>query len=290
MEHSERGLGLVAVALAAMLWGTTGTLQAVLPPGADPLAVGALRVAVGAAALLAVARLRPETVTRALPWPLVIFAGIAIGGYNLVFFWALTEIGVGIGTAIALGSAPLWATAYDMLIRKEPPTRVRLAGQAIAIAGLSMLMASSSGAVGSLFGIALAASAGACYVAYSLATSASQLGQAPLRLAAATFSVAAIVTAPVLFWSPLEWLAEPRSWAAILALGVIATAVSYALYTWGLGRVRASTAVTLALLEPVTAWVLATVVVGEPLSALKAAGAALILAGLLVITLRPNKR
>jgi DME family drug/metabolite transporter len=51
-----------------------------------------------------------------------------------------------------------------------------------------------------------------------------------------------------------------------------------------LRHVAASTAVTLALTEPVTAWVLATVVVGEPLSAQKVLGAVLVLAGLTVVT------
>jgi len=48
--------------------------------------------------------------------------------------------------------------------------------------------------------------------------------------------------------------------------------------------VPASTAVTLALAEPLTAWVLALVVVGESATPLKLAGAALLLAGLYVVT------
>lgn len=43
----------VFILAAAMLWGTTGTAQALAPAGVNPLALGALRVAIGGIALLA---------------------------------------------------------------------------------------------------------------------------------------------------------------------------------------------------------------------------------------------
>ena len=58
---------------------------------------------------------------------------------------------------------------------------------------------------------------------------------------------------------------------------------------WSLGRIAASTAVTLALIEPVTAWLLATFVVGEAVTAAKLAGAVLILAGLAIVSLVPAR-
>ena len=104
-------------------------------------------------------------------------------------------------------------------------------------------------------------------------------------IAASTFTVAALVTAPVLFMVPLDWLAGSSAWTGLVFLGVGATALSYALYTWGLTRVTASTAVTLALAEPVTAWFLATIVVGEAVTPGGLTGVVMILTGLLVVTL-----
>lgn len=43
------------VTLGAMLWGTTGTAQSFAPDGAHPIAIGAVRLAVGGAALLLIA-------------------------------------------------------------------------------------------------------------------------------------------------------------------------------------------------------------------------------------------
>lgn len=58
--------------------------------------------------------------------------------------------------------------------------------------------------------------------------------------------------------------------------------LSYALYTSGLARLAASTAVTLSPIEPLTTWLLATFV-GEAVTQGKAAGAVL-LGGLAIMT------
>ncbi|MHA6325151.1 DMT family transporter [Roseivivax sp. CAU 1753] len=286
MTPQARGIGIAAVLAAAILWGTTGTVQTFLPPDRAPLAVGALRLLVGAVALWALALAQPESrraLTR-LPWRGIVFAGIAIGLYNLLFFWGVTEAGIGVGTALTIGSAPIWATAYEALFLARVPPPMRAVGLLLSILGVGVLAVSGAGGVASPLGIALTLGAGACYATYSLATSRIG-GRAPsTAIAAATFGVAALVTLPALFVLPLAWLAGPVALGAILFLGVAATGLSYALYTWGLTRVAASTAVTLALAEPVTAWLLATFLVQEPVTASGLAGALMVLAGLAFVT------
>lgn len=293
MTRAERLTGVAAVVAAAILWGSTGTTQALLPEGRDPLAVGALRLVFGAAALIALALSQPECRRAAahLPWRGIIFAGVAIGAYNLFFFWAVSEAGVGIGTAIAIGGAPVLATMFEIAAEGRWPTRLRAAAQCVSIAGVGALaLAGGEDGQASLFGALLALAAGASYAAYSLTTSRIGRRAPSAALAAATFAVAALVALPALFVAPLGWLSGGGTWGALLFLGVGATGLSYALYTWGLTRIAASTAVTLALMEPVTAWILATTVVGEPITPGKAAGAALILFGLAIFTLAPARR
>jgi DME family drug/metabolite transporter len=72
----ERG-GAGLVLAAAVLWGTTGTARALAPAGASPLSVGAVRIAVGGAALVAVARLGGG-LRRSGGWPVApLLAGAA---------------------------------------------------------------------------------------------------------------------------------------------------------------------------------------------------------------------
>lgn len=292
MPSSSRPWAIGAILLAAVLWGTTGTVQTFLPEGRDPLAVGALRLLVGAATLLLMALARPEGRRgfARLPWGGVLVAGMAIGGYNLLFFRAVTETGVGIGTAIAIGSAPIWATAFEVAANRQWPGSSRLLGQGVSITGVALLALAGGGASGSLLGVLLAAAAAACYASYSMVTSRVGHRAPSVTIAAATFSVAALMTSPVLLVTPLGWVSSPQGWAWIAFLGVGVTGLSYALYTWGLTRVAASTAVTLALAEPVTAWLLASAVVGEPVTAQKVVGALLVLVGLVVVTLAPAQR
>jgi drug/metabolite transporter, DME family len=274
-------LAAAAVFAAAALWGTTGTVQGLLPGGRDPLAVAALRVTIGAAGLLAfcVASGARPSAFAALPRRDTLLAGGAIALYNVSFFSGVSLAGVGVGTAVALGSGPLWVSLYDTAVRGMWPSRARLGGQLLSVAGVIALVTSGGRAGLAGPGQALAALAGLSYAAYSVATN--RLGAAgPASVtAAATFSVAACLLAPVLTLADRSWVDGP-SLVPLLFLGLGATGVAFFLFTYGAGRMPAATAVTLALAEPLTAWLLATVVLREPLSASKLVGAAMLFSGL----------
>lgn len=291
MTGTARLLGIVAVIAAAMLWGTTGTLQSVLPDAREPLVVGAIRLFVGAFALLAIAAITPSALRafRQLPWAIVCFAGFAISAYNLLFFSAVSYAGVGVGTAIAIGSGPIWVTLYEVLTQRRWPKGLRAIGQALSIIGAAMLVLQSGSESASLWGILLAGFAGLAYASYSLATSRMSAAAPSATIASATFLIAALLAVPVFFMFPLAWALSGAAWPVLLSLGILSTGVSYALYTWGLTRVAASTAVTLALIEPLTAWVLAIWIVGEIVTLQKLIGAALLFLGLLLVTLQSSK-
>ena len=74
----------------------------------------------------------------------------------------------------------------------------------------------------------------------------------------------------------------------LIYLGVIPTAFAYFLYSYGLARTTAIRASIAALLEPLTATVLATTLLGEWLSPSAWVGATLLLATLVLLTL-PEK-
>lgn len=287
----SRSLSLLCVILAAVLWGTAGTVQSLLPSEREPLVVAAIRLAVGATILTLMALRLPENrrAFRRLPWRPVLVAGLAIGLYNLLFFVAVTQAGVGVGTAIAIGSAPVWVTLYEAAVLRRLPTGVRAAGQVLSVLGAALLVAGAGAGSASLTGAALAAAAGAAYATYSVATN--RVGaQVPSdTLAAATFGVAMLLAAPALFLLPVSWVADLRAWPALLFLGAVTTGVAYALFTRGLAGLATSTAVTLSLVEPLTAWILAIVVLGEAVTAQRLLGAALLFAGLAIVTLAPAR-
>lgn len=281
----RHALGALLVVFSAVLWGTTGTIQDLLPDNRDPFVVAAIRLLVGALTLMALACIaeRGWPAFRGLPLRAIVAAGVLIGAYNILFFNAVIGAGVGIGTALAIGSAPVWVTLHEIAAERRLPTGRRLAGQAVCIAGAVLLVVSGSAAPAAPLGMALALLAGMAYAAYSVITGRIGALAPTTTIAAATFGVAAIASAPVLVVFPLGWALSPAAAPGLLFLGVVVTGLSYALYTAGLRHVAASTAVTLALAEPLTAWILATAVVGEANTPARIAGASLLLGGLLVV-------
>ncbi len=286
MSTPNRLIGILLVLGAAVLWGTTGTIQAFLPDTRDPLLVAGFRMVFGAATLFVLAALAQGAFAgfRRLPWRWVLAAAASIAAYNLLFFKGVLGAGVGVGTVLAIGGAPIWVTLFNVIVLRRMPDRITMSGQALSITGAALLVLSGGSESSSLTGIILSILAGAAYASYSTITSKISDAAPSVTIAAATFGVAAILVAPVFFIAPLDWALAPSPLALLVFLGVVVTGLSYALYTKGLQTVPAASAVTLALAEPLTAWLLATFLVGEANTPARMAGAALLIAGLYVVS------
>jgi drug/metabolite transporter, DME family len=272
------------VLAAGVLWGTTGTAQAFAPAGTSPLAVGSVRLLVGGTALLVLALVRRQLQPRGWPWlpTLAAIAGIAL--YQICFFAAVARTGVAVGTIVAIGSAPMFAGLLGLLANERPDGRW-LAATLLAVAGCTLLVTSGGDMQVDLWGILLALGAGASYAGYTAASRALLRRQPADAVAAVSFFGGALLLAPLLFAVDLTWLTEPRGLLVALELGLVATTLAYVLYVRALRTVPAATAVTLALVEPLTAATLGIVVLGERLSPLALAGIGLLLAGLLILAM-----
>ena len=121
---------------AAFLWGTTGTAQAFAPPDAQPITVGAMRLAIGAIALCFLAAYRGElrSLRRWRSWPLVttLVAAAAVAAYQMFFFAAVARTGVAIGTIVGIGSTPIAAGILVLLVHHEWPGRRWMVATALA--------------------------------------------------------------------------------------------------------------------------------------------------------------
>lgn len=284
MYKDSAFFNVLCVLSAAMLWGTTGTIQGLLPPSREPVVVAAIRVLLGSSALWMFCLFSGVSVKTILTLPRwrIFGAGTAIAGYNLFFFAGVAHAGVGVGTAIALGSGPLWVLAYEILFSTRRPSSRSLTGQVAAIMGLAILVAGDAGGQGSYLGYGLSALAGLSYGTYVYLTGGIGKDTNSALVAATTFSVASILLAPSLILFSTAWI-DLRSIALLAFLGLAATGAAFFLFTFGLQRMPASTAVTLTLAEPLTAWFLATVVLGEIVTLPKVIGAAMLVIGIRVV-------
>lgn len=284
--------GYLYILGAAILWGTTGTSQALAPAGAAPLAVGTLRLLVGGIALLAVFVFSPKATCPLpkyrLPIGLTLLAAACMAAYQVLFFAGVSLTGVAVGTIVGIGSSPVLAGLLGYLFRGERPGWRWGAATLLAIAGCTLLALMGQEINVNPLGVLLAVGAGAAYATFSL-VSKRLLERQPVEMVmAAVFGLGAVMLAPLLLTQDLTWAANPRGLGVILWLGLMATALAYILFGRGLRLTPLATAVTLSLAEPLTAAALGLLVLGERLTLPAALGIALIFSGLAALSI-PSK-
>jgi DME family drug/metabolite transporter len=267
---------------AAILWGTTGTARALGPASAPPLAVGAARIAVGGAALVALALVR-GTLIRAWPPLPALASALAVAAYQLSFFEGVARAGVAVGTILAIGSAPAFAGLLAWLALGERPGARWAVATAVAVAGIALLALPDAAVPRETLALLLPLAAGASYAVYATATKRLLASADNVAVAAVAFGGGAVLLIPVFVFADMSWLADPRGLGVVLWLGLGATALAYILFTRALARLPVSHGATLSLAEPLTASLLGVLVLGERLGPPQLAGAALVAAGLAIL-------
>lgn len=278
--------GLVLIALAAVSWGTTGSVSTLLATraGAHPLLVGSVRLWIAAILLVLVARplaLAARDVRRALGM------GVCMAAFQATYFSAVPLAGIATTALVAICSAPLMIAALAVAFLGERPSVRVLLSLALGVTGTALLVAGPGGTSAPRpgLGTALALGAGLSYALYVVIAKRAVASARPLALTAVTFAVAAVLSTPLALTTTDPARQIALGWPWLLYLGAVATAGAYALYATGLTRVPASVAGIVSLLEPLTAMLLAMTFFGERFGPGAIAGGVLLLAGLALLTL-----
>ncbi len=281
--------GAFLVLLAAILWGTTGTAQALAPAECSPQTIGALRLLIGGIGLGAVAFFSTGHLPLGLDKGKTLIAGLFVACYQLCFFWGVALSGVAVGTMVAIGSAPVFAGLLELVLLRRSPTAIWLTSTTLAIIGCVFLFGYTVQLDIKPVGLLFAAGAGFSYSFYSLLMKELLLGHGPVSVAAAVFCIGALALLPFLFNTDLSWVATGRGVLVVMHLGIFATALSYYLFCRGLASISVSTGVTLSLAEPFTAALLGVVLLGERLGSWGWVGLGLLISGLLLLVLQGTR-
>lgn len=291
-EQGHFSRGALFVLMGAMLWGTTGTSQALAPAGATPLTVGALRLAIGGGALMIAALLRRSFV-KGVKWPPAptAIAILATAVYQPLFFTGVAKTGVAVGTLVTLGSCPIITGVLGYLLWGERPEVRWYASSLLAIAGCALLTLSGDGGGGTVDpgGVLFSAGAGFSYSVFVLGSKRLLRDHGADAVNGVVFFAAALLLSPLLLVNPPYWLNEPRGLLVAFHLGLVATALAYFLFLKGLTTIPASTGVTLTTAEPLTAALLGVFLLEERMNMTGAAGVAMLFIAVAMLTLRRNK-
>ena len=274
---------LTALTMAAFAANSLLNREAVAG-GMEPGAFAAVRVAAGAAVLLALALLRHRPLRFAGAARLVGAGSLCL--YLLGFSAAYLTLGAGLGALILFGTVQIAMLAITALRGQGMSGRQAL-GAALALAGLAWITWPGGAGSADLRGAALMAAAGFGWAVYSLA---GREEADPLAATAANFVLAVPVVLLALVLTGLPDL--PGMTGILLAVisGAVTSGLGYALWYSLLPRLDPALAATVQLSVPVIALAGGAVLLSEPVSWRDAAGTAAILGGIALTLRRPARR
>lgn len=296
MDERAVRRGVLYLALTGVLWGSIGLTGRLLQDRGQPAVTISFWRFACASVLLAplLGRARLRTLAREARRPARLVA-VSVGFLTaqVVYFLAVRDVGVAIATLVALGLAPVILTCSDAVAARARPASSTLASLASALLGLALVTVSGApspqAAPHPVAGIAEAVGTGLVYAVTTQWSVPLSRRLAPTTVTFATSVVGTLVLLPVV--AVLGWYV-PRSAptvAGILWLAVVTTVIAYGLFYAGLRSTPGSIAMILTLLEPVTAVVLAAVLLGEPLTVTGVLGGILLLGAVLLLYLAPGR-
>jgi len=284
-------LGYVETLLAACCWGSSGVFAVSLfRRGVSPESVALLRPVIGVlllAAAVAFARRGALRVGGGALLMLGLGGGIAVGVFQIAYQVSIDATGVPTTVALLYLAPAIVALASGPLLG-EWPGRRRIALVALTIAGvwLTVLGAEETTSTFGSGGLGWGFLAAAAYAAYtllgrhasprhgSLATAVYSTAGACLFLAISLPAAGRQVTLPD----------DAGTWLILIAFSVLTITGAQLLFFDALGRIEASGASVATSLEPVIAALLATVLLDQGLSTLGWVGIALVVAGVVGVS------
>lgn len=276
---------LLALAVLVLVWGYSWIVMKQVAPYAGPFDFVALRFGLATAVLLAVLLARRESL-RPTPLGHTIAVGLfQTAGMQALSQWALVSGGAGHVSILAY-TMPFWSVLLAWWLLHERPGRWQWLGIALAVAGLVFILEPWR-SLGNWQSSILAIIGGASWALGTVLTKRMfQLYHPPLLaftfwqlLFGSLFLAATALLVPSI---PIRWTPE-LLWGLLYA-AVPASALGWLLWSFVVDRLQASVASLSSLGVPVSAIVLAWIILGERPDAFEMLGVLLIVLGLVAIS------
>ena len=217
-------------------------------------------------------------------------AGVLIGSF--LFSGYLTQtLGLRLTSApksaFITGLCSVLVPALAAVVYRIRPQVADVAGLLVATAGMGLM--TLHGSLGSISRGDLLT----LLCAFGFAAHIVTLGHYSGVVSFELLSVAQVATAAAWSWALAWWVEKPRAqWhasvvCAILVTGLLATALAFTIQAWAQRYTTSTRTALIYMLEPVTAWLTSYFLTGEGLSARAAAGAGLILGGVVLVEVKP---
>jgi drug/metabolite transporter (DMT)-like permease len=297
--HRRVRLGYVMAASAATLWAVNGTVsKVILSSGVSSIRLTEVRSTGAFVGLLLVLLARDPSRLRVRRSDLPFLAVFGICGLAFVqwfYFLSIHRLAIGIALLVEY-LAPLLVALWARFALHEPVRQQIWLALALALAGLGLIVDVRKGGTISTIGLVFCAGAAVSYALYLLLAEHAVADLGALPLLAWGFGFATLfwtVTAP--WWSfPAHRVGADVSllghlsgrhlpvWALVAWMIVPGTIVPFFLLVSALRHLPATRVGIIAMLEPVVATVVAWAWLGESLSVVQLAGAAVVLTAIVL--------
>ena len=276
----------IALALAAvyLIWGSTYLgIRFALEGGFPPFLLGGVRFIIAGGLMYAFLRWRGVPAPTRAQWGNAAMMGVflLVLGNGMV---NLAEKTVSSGmTAVAVASAPLWMGIFAAM-RGQKPNRMEWIGLGIGFLGVLWLNAGSS-LTASPFGLVMLLLAPVAW-AYGSIWSRGRDLPSPLMTAAAQMLCGGVLLVAMGLLRGESFAEVPtlRGSLAVLYLAVFGSIIAFSAFVWLLHHVRPTLVSSYAYVNPVIAVALGAWLAGERFSGHDLGAMAVILAGVITIT------
>ena len=292
---SRRNAAELALVFNTLVWGATFMLVKSALGGISPLLFLALRFSLATAALALFFR-KPLASRGA--WKGA-GAGVLVGSF-LFLGYLLQTLGLRLTTApksaFITGLASVMVPLLGSFVYRNRPQISEWVGILTATAGLGLLTLPDAGLLSTMQAGTAAINQGdvlTFFCAIAFAAHIVTLGHFSGRMGFELLSVTQVATAALLSLALCGWAETPHlEWrpavvSGILVTGLFATALAFTVQAWAQQYTTPTRTALIYMLEPVVAWATSYLMAGEGLSRRAAAGAALILGGVLLVELKP---
>jgi drug/metabolite transporter (DMT)-like permease len=222
---------------------------------------------------------------------LMLLAGFFFAGDLAVWHWSIVLTSVANATLLA-NCAPIFVTLAAWLIFRRRPRALFIAGLAIAMFGMAMLLRGDFTHAGrALLGDALGIVTAMFYAGYQLTVTRARQHASTSSIMAVSGTITALILLPLALASGERFVPlTGHGWILLIGLALIAQAAGQSLIAYAMAHLSATFSSVGLLLQPVIAAGLAWMLLGEALAPLSIAGAALVLVGIRIAHTadRPN--
>ncbi len=285
-------IALIALILASIFWSSAGVVSKTLLRDFDPFALGFLRF------LIASICIAPWILTKRLNFKKLIrdtFLISLCGAGNIAFFYFGLRLTTANAAQMIYASTPLVVAILSRLLINERLTRQKISGILIGFLGvliITILPIFEKGQMitGNILGNILISVAVICWSLYTIGSRylIIQKKYSAVQVSGMSFAVITLVFCSLMIIFPqrtfIPSLGIIKNISLLVYLALMVTVVTFLLYQWSIQHSSATTASFTTYLQPLFAFLLNAVFLGEQITPLFIGGSTLVFIGIFITT------